>query len=179
LYKSRAAEVSVCLDSFVILCLGGIFMTASSALFAIFQSIGKARVPLILMSGSIVLKFVLNPLLISIPSLNIAGAALSSVIGYIIMTIGGTIMLKKSLPVKIGIFGAVFPPFICACGCGAGAYFVHQLLENHINSTLNVIFSTISGAVIYAILLILTGCFRTSGIRKANFAKKTKKPLAK
>lgn len=179
LYKSRAAEVSVCLDSFVILCLGGIFMTASSAMFGIFQSIGKARVPLILMSCSIALKFLLNPLLISIPSLNIAGAALSSVIGYIIMTIGGTIMLKKAIPVKIGVFGAVFPPFICACGCGTAAFFMHRLLDNNVNPTFNVIISTISGAFIYAILLILTGCFRTSGIRKAKITKKSKKTLAK
>ena len=179
LFKSRAAEVSVCLNSFVILCLGGIFMTASSALFAIFQSIGKAKIPLILMSASIALKFLLNPLLISIPSLNIAGAALSSVIGYIIMAISGTICLKKVLPVKISIFGAFFTPFLCACGCGATALFVHKLLENSINSTLNVIFSTFSGAVVYAILLILTGCFRTSGIINKKNTKKCKKTLAK
>lgn len=179
LYKSRAAEVSVCLESFVILCLGGIFMTASSALFAIFQSIGKARVPLVLMSASIVLKFILNPILISIPSLNIAGAALSSVIGYVIMAIGGTICLKKALPVKISVFGAFFKPFICACGCAAAAFFVNNLLQNTVNLTLNVIFSTFSGAFVYAILLILTGCFRTSGIIKTKNAKKYKKTLAK
>lgn len=179
LYKSRAAEVSVCLNSFIILCLGGIFMTASSALFGIFQSIGKARVPLILMSASIVLKFILNPILISIPSLNIAGAALSSVIGYVIMAIGGTFCLKKVLPVKISVFNTFFTPFICASGCAAAAYFVYQVLQNSISLTLNVVFSTFSGVFVYAILLILTGCFRTSGIIKAKNAKKCKKTLAK
>lgn len=179
LYKSRTAEVSVCLNSFVILCLGGIFMTASSALFGIFQSIGKARVPLILMSASIVLKFVLNPILISIPSLNIAGAALSSVIGYVIMAIGGTLCLKKVLPVKISVFGTFIKPFICASGCAAAAYFVHQLLQNSVNLTFNVVFSTFSGVFVYAILLILMGCFRTSGIIKTKNAKKCKKTLAK
>ena len=179
LYKSRAAEVSVCLDSFVILCLGGIFMTASSALFGIFQSIGKAKIPLILMSASIALKFLLNPLLISIPQLNIAGAALSSVIGYVIMAIGGTICLKIVLPEKINIFGAFFTPFICACGCAAAAFFVHRALETLINPTLNVIISTLLGGVVYAILLILTGCFRTSGIINKKNIKKCKKTLAK
>ncbi len=172
LYKSRAAEVSVCINSFTVLCLGGIFMTASSALFGIFQSIGKAKIPLILMICSIMLKFVLNPILISIPSLNIAGAALSSIIGYIVMTIGGTIALKKNIPFEIGIFKAFFPPFMCACGCGAAAFITYKILESHINSTFCVISSTISGAFVYAILLILSGCFRTSGIRKAKNAKK-------
>ena len=88
-------------------------------------------------------------------------------------------MLKKALPVKIGVFGAVFPPFICACGCGTAAFFMYRLLDNNVNPTFNVIISTISGAFIYAILLILTGCFRTSGIRKAKITKKSKKTLAK
>ncbi len=179
LYKSRSAEVSVCLNSFEILCFGGIFMTISSAMFGIFQSIGKARVPLILMSASVLLKFLLNPLLISIPYLNIAGAALSSVIGYVVMTFGGVFALKRNLPVKISVFGAVFRPFICACGCGAAAYFVHKTLEITLDPTINVIVSTFSGVFIYAILLILMGCFRTSGIRKEKNEKKSKKALAK
>lgn len=179
LYKSRAAEVSVCLNSFVILCLGGIFMVASSAMFGIFQSINKAHIPLILMIGSVLIKLLLNPLLISIPQLNIAGAALSSVIGYIFMTIGGTIALGKYLPEKISIFRAVLPPLVCGIGCGFAAFTAHEMLSGTVGSTANVIFSTITGAFVYAILLILTGVFRTSGIIKRKNVKKFKKPLAK
>jgi len=179
LYKSRAAEVSVCLNSFVILCLGGLFMVMSSAMFGIFQSINKAHIPLILMIGSVLIKLLLNPILISIPRLNIAGAALSSVVGYVFMTVGGTIALRKYLPNRIGIFRAVAPPLICGVGCGFAAFVAHGMLNEAVGSTANVIFSTISGAVVYAILLILTGVFRISDIIKQKNAEKFKKPLAK
>lgn len=179
LYRSRAAEVSVCLNSFIILCLGGLFMVMSSAMFGIFQSINKAHIPLILMIGSVMIKLLLNPILISIPRLNIAGAALSSVLGYIFMTIGGTIALRRYLPQKINISGAVTPPLICGAVCGLAAFLAHKMLSETVSSTLNVIFSTITGAFVYAILLILTGVFRTSGIIKQKNVKKFKKPLAK
>lgn len=179
LYSSRAAEISVCLTSFVILCLGGIFMVTSSAMFGIFQSIGKAHIPLVLMIGSVLIKLVLNPLLISIPQLNIAGAALASIIGYIFMTIGGAVKMRKYLPKKISLFKAVLPTFICGLGCGLSALLAYNLLSDKINPTLNVLFSIIIGAVFYLILLIFTGIFRTNRIIKLKNVKKFEKPLAK
>ena len=179
LYRSRAAEISVCQTSFVILCLGGIFMVTSSAMFGIFQSIGKAHIPLVLMIGSVIIKLVLNPLLISIPWLNIAGAALSSIIGYFFMTVGSMVKMRKYLPEKISLFGAVFPTFICGAGCGFAAFLANKLLEDKVNSTLNVLFSIVIGAICYVILLIFTGVFRTNRIIKRKNIKNLQKPLAK
>ncbi len=178
LYKSRAAEVSVSLNSFIILCLGGIFMVLSSAVFGIFQSINKAHVPLFLMTGSVVIKLLLNPILISIPQLNISGAPLAGMTGYIFMTVCGSIMLNKVLPKKISVFSAVRKPLVCGIICGFSAFITHSLLENRIDPTVNVLFSTFAGAVIYVISLILSGVFRTNGIIKQKNAKNLKKPLA-
>ena len=164
LYKSRAAEVSVCLNSFVILCLGGIFMVISSSLFGIFQSICKAHIPLILMLISVAVKLALNPLLLSIPCLNIAGASISSIAGYIITTVCGIVILQRYLPTKVNFAGAILPPVVCGAACGLAAYISHLILEGMINSNANTAISIFCGATVYVILLILTGIFRTSGI---------------
>lgn len=179
LYKSRAAEIYVCQSSFVILCLGGIFMVTSSAMFGIFQSIGKSHIPLILMIGSVLIKLVLNPILISIPQLNIAGAALSSIIGYIFMTVGGAVKMRKHLPKKISLFGSVLPTLLCGAGCGITAFFANMLLEGKVGQTLNVLISVGIGAIAYIILLVLTGSFRANRIIKKKIVKNFQKPLAK
>lgn len=179
LYRSRSAEVSVCLNSFVILCLGGIFMVMSSAIFGAFQSIGKAHIPLVLMICSVFVKLLLNPILISIPRLNIAGAALASICGYIFMTVSGTVALKKHLPCKIKIFSAVRSPLICGLICGLAAFATRNLLQKRLDLLPTIIFSTITGGFIYVILLILSGNFRTFGIIKHKNVKKFQKPLAK
>lgn len=179
LYRSRAAEVSVCINSFIILCLGGIFMVLSSAIFCAFQSIGKAHIPLVLMICSVFVKLLLNPILISIPQLNIAGAALASVCGYIFMTVTGIVALRKQLPCKIGFLSAIIPPLFSGIICGLTAFASRNLLQNHLNLILMIIFSTISGGFVYVILLIFSGDFRAIGIIKQKKQKKIEKPLAK
>lgn len=179
LYKSRPAEVFVSLQPFIILCMGGIFMVLSSALFGIFQSINKAHIPLILMTGSVIIKLLLNPLLISIPQINISGAPLSGTVGYIFITICGSVILNKKLPKKVNVFSAVRKPLLCGIVCGFMAYIAYSLLNGKVNPMLSVLFSTFTGAVVYVILLILVGVFRTNGIITRKNTKKIKKPLAK
>ena len=137
-------------------------MVISSALFGIFQSIGKPQIPLVLMIISVLLKLILNPILISIPMLNISGAALSSVIGYAFTTFFGIISLKKHLPQKIGIGKAIFPNLINGIICGICAKIVHECVKNSVNELLSAVISVISGVVICAIFTILFGGFRTN-----------------
>lgn len=179
LYKSRAAEVSVCKNSFIILCLGGIFMVISSAIFGIFQSINKAHIPLLMMIGSVLIKLLLNPVLMSIPQLNIAGAPLAGLVGHIFMALCGISLLNKVMPQKVNLLGAIIKPLVCGLACGFSAFITNSMLSGQLEPTVCTIFSTLSGAFVYVILLIFSGFFRTSTIIKRKNAKKFKKPLAK
>lgn len=160
LYGSRAAEVSVCANSFTILCIGGMFMIISSALFGIFQAVGKAYIPLLLMCGSVLIKAILNPLLMSVPQLNISGAAVSTALGYFLMAAAGSALLKKYLSPDIRVIQCVKAPLLRSAACGLTAFCVHRLVFNGTNSPLCVIVSVICGAFIYGILLILGTDFR-------------------
>lgn len=179
LYRSRAAEVSVCLESFVALCFGGLFMITASAMFGIFQAAGKAHVPLALMTASVALKLLLNPMLMSVPALNISGAALASGAGYLLMTVGGAIYIRRRFPAKIRLVNAVLPPVLCGAVCGSFAKITFELTSGVENHTLRVAAAIAAGAFIYGILLIVTGIFRTSGIIKRKIEKNFQKPLAK
>ena len=177
LYRSREAEVTVCLDSFVILCMGGLFMVLSGAMFGIFQAVGKAHIPLILMICSVAVKLVLNPILISLPQLSIAGAAVSSAAGYVIMTAGACIALHRIIPSGVSVFRAVFPAALCGASCGVAAGFSYNFMTRYLDSNLGVILSVGIGAFVYVILLILTGNFRAGGIIKRKIEKNFKNPL--
>lgn len=171
LYRSRAAEVSVCAGSFAVLCVGGLFMIISSALFGVFQAIGKAHIPLILMCFSVALKALLNPLLISIPAMNISGAAVSTAIGYIIMAAVGSAILKRKLGGRISVFSCVKRPLLYSVLCGASAILVYQLLKNAVPAPINVITAVFAGVLVYGISLIPTLNFR----KKRRLIKSTRK----
>lgn len=160
LYSSRAAEVSVCARSFVILCIGGMFMIIASALFGVFQAVGKAYIPLLLMCGSVAVKAGLNPLLMSIPQLNISGAAISTALGYMLMAVAGVALLKKHLSPEIRIFHCLKTPLVGSLACGATALCIHRVLLKGSGSPFCVIISVICGAIVYGLLLIIGVDFR-------------------
>lgn len=160
LYRSRAAEVSACAGAFAVLCAGGLFMIIASAMFGVFQAIGKAHIPLILMCCAVALKALLNPLLISIPALNISGAAVSTAAGYIVMAAAGSLILRRKLGGKISVFACVKRPLFCSLLCGVSAALVFQVVKNALPSPLNVITAVFAGAIVYGISLISTLDFR-------------------
>ncbi len=160
LYSRRAAEVSVCSGAFTILCLGGMFMIIASAMFGVFQAIGKAHVPLILMSFSVGIKALLNPILMSVPQLNISGAALATAIGYVFMSVTGALLLKKLLSPCVNVVSCVWRPFLGALACAACAHVVYSLMNSHVGNLICVAVSVVSGAFVYGISLIINSDFR-------------------
>ena len=160
LYSRREAEVSVCSNAFIVLCLGGFFMIIASAMFGVFQAIGKAHIPLLLMTASVGIKALLNPILMSVTQLNISGAALSTAAGYIFMSVTGAILLKKYLSPCISIPMCVRRPFFGSVACALCAYAVNLVLPDGLNNALCVAVSVISGAFVYGISLIINKDFR-------------------
>jgi len=160
LYSSRLAEVSVCTGAFMVLCTGGLFMIIASAMFGVFQAIGKAHVPLILMSCSVAVKALLNPLLMSVPELNISGAALATAAGYILMSAAGAVILRRELRGKVSVFACVRRPLFCSLICGGAAYITYRAVQNCLPAPINVITAVFVGGLIYGISLIPTVFFR-------------------
>ncbi|MGN0686598.1 MAG: polysaccharide biosynthesis C-terminal domain-containing protein [Oscillospiraceae bacterium] len=178
LYPSRHAEVLVSSGCFRILALFGMFMVIGSALSGVFQAIGKAHIPLAVMAAAVAVKFVLNPLLIIDPDINIKGAAISTVASYAVVCVISVIIIKKYVPCFC-LLRDIFKPMISAAGCAVAAGAVYQLLTYATNEIVCIAAAITSGGVVYILLLIITGFFRTSLIRKLLNAKKTSKTLAK
>ncbi len=160
LYSGRAAEVSVCSGAFAVLCTGGLFMIVASAMFGVFQAIGKAHIPLVLMCFSVALKAILNPVLMSVPQLNICGAALATSACYIMVALTGSVILRRELRGKISVFSCVCRPLISSLFCGIAAGIAYNVLKYSAGMPLNVIIAVLSGAFVYGISLIPTVVFR-------------------
>ncbi len=178
LYKNRLSEISVCINSFTILCLGGFFIILSSIISGIFQAIGKSHISLFLMCGGVVVKFTLNPILLGIKELNISGAALSTVISYMLIALTSVIILKKYIT-KLRIFPIIVCPFISGLLCAVSSKMVYKLLESNFPQPISVVLSIAIGGFVYVILLILTGFFRTSHIINNQKRKKITKGVEK
>ncbi len=159
LYPDRSAEVSTCINAFSVLCIGGIFTILASAFFGIFQAIGKGHIPLIIMTGTIIIKVSLNILLLKIPEINITGAAISTVISYFAAMIAGAVILKKKIK-GLRLIKQNLSVIISAAVCAVTAFGVFICTQETLGSVLSLIATVLTGGFVYILLLILVMRFR-------------------
>ncbi len=159
LYPDRLAEVSVCINAFNVLCIGGTFMIIASALFGIFQAIGKGHIPLLIMTGTIIIKATMNTILMATPQLSITGASLATIISYFIATIASIVVLKRTVK-DVRILTPAIVPALSAIACAISAAFVFNVTEQMLGGLLSLIAAVLTGGFVYIILLILVMFFR-------------------
>ncbi|MDD6920061.1 MAG: MATE family efflux transporter [Eubacteriales bacterium] len=95
-----------------VVCYGCVFMMVSVLLEKIFQSTGNMIYPMIIMTVGAIVNVLLDPVLIfgmfGMPKLDVAGAALATVISQAIAMIVGLILLyTKGSAVKVEIFSKI------------------------------------------------------------------------
>lgn len=95
---------------------------------AILQACGKERLPMIaLISGSLV-KILINWIIIAIPAINIYGAPIGTLIGYLCMAVMNYIFIRRALKSSPNLFRAFGKPLGCSLVMGLTAIAVYRLL---------------------------------------------------
>jgi stage V sporulation protein B len=123
----------------------------SMALATVLQGIGKQNTVFINFAVGLILKLIFNIVFISMPSINIFGSALSTVVCFLYIIISLIVILKKSgfmPPLK----NVILKPFFAALICGITALLICSFSDNKL-VTIIAIFT--SGVVYFIALLIL------------------------
>ncbi|NMB30917.1 MAG: polysaccharide biosynthesis protein [Clostridiales bacterium] len=161
LYPNRPSEVSIAALPLAVMSIGAIMFAIVTPVFSMLQAIGRTDLPVKLMAFCAVIKLVGNVTLIRIPSINILGASISTTISYSVITVMGIVLLLHNAGVGLRIKRIFILPTIAgiACAIGAALMMNSSFLEFHPQA--KTIASIGFGAILYAIVLFITG-----GIRK-------------
>lgn len=95
----------------------------------ILQGIGKLYTATFYSFLGILCKIIANYFLIAIPSINIRGAVLGSIIGYSIPVILNHVVIKKSLKIKFKFLSNSVKPFISSVFMGVIAWAVYHYMS--------------------------------------------------
>lgn len=106
-----------------------IFAALAQTMTGSLQGLGKVYVPAISLVFGCIAKIILNVLLIRIPSVNIYGAAISSIACQTISCAICFCVLAKNCSLKISVFKYVVKPLIAGGVMGAAAICVYRLLS--------------------------------------------------
>jgi stage V sporulation protein B len=154
LFPARAAETAVASAPLTYLGFAVIFLCVSTALFTVLQAASRADIPLKIMLAGVAVKLVLNLALVRIPEIGIKGAAIATLVCYILIFILSLITAVKITKVK-HIAYSLTAIAVSAALCGIAAKSAMEFLPIE-NKVLRLFASIAIAALIYIATLYLT-----------------------
>lgn len=157
LYTS-ASDVAVAAPILTVLGLASFFLCASSLTSTSMQALGRAELPLITMAIGAVVKIVANYFLIPIPGIELMGAAIGTVLCYVVITVLNMIFLRRVAKFKPPLGETFVRPLISCAVMGVVVYFSYKLCEPLAGNLIAVAASIAIGVAVYfAAMLLLRG----------------------
>ncbi|MBZ4670629.1 MAG: spoVB [Oscillospiraceae bacterium] len=157
LYSGREAEIAVSFEALAILGIGSIFLSLSIPVFSMLQAIGYADLPVKIMLIGAAAKLIGNIAFMSIPEININGAALSTVICYILTSYASIKLLCKKTKTSLNRNKLFFKPFLGGIFCAISAVLANLFLAEIVGERLSLLISILLGGIIYILVLFFTG----------------------
>ena len=139
------------------LSFGVIFLTLVQALTAILQGLGKPFIPVVSLFIGAVVKVLLTYSLTVIPSINIRGAAISTVAAYSIAAIIDMVAVIVITKIDFNYKNIFIKPLISSLGMAVVAKLSFMFLAGSIGDKLSTIIAIILAGIVYVILLVITG----------------------
>lgn len=166
LFADSHAEINAAAPSLSIMGAGMIFLCISAAVFPVFQAAGRQDTPVKLMAAGAAVKAAGNIILVPIPKLNAAGAAISTDVSYLIICGAALILLRKASGCSLSnVFRTLGKLVFAGMLCGAGAYLSYDMLSAHFGNNLSTVFSIGIGGIIYIISTYFEGLFDKSTLK--------------
>ena len=138
---------------------------------AILQASGKERLPMIaLITGSVV-KIAVNWIIIAIPSVNIFGAPVGTLIGYLCMAVLDYIFIRRALNQNPNLLKAFGKPLFCSLAMGISAILIYCLSDlllhgaGKIGLALSMMLSIAVAIAVYMFAVIRTRCITGEDLR--------------
>lgn len=157
LYSSNWDEAVNVAPTFAILAVGVLFVSIVQTVSGILQGIGKQNIPVINMCIGIVIKIVITYFLVSIPSLNIKGAGIGTLITYVVVAGLDLYATRKYTGARFDIGLTVIRPGIATAAMAAAAWFVYYVVFGGVQGhKIGCLLAIAVAAFVYVVMLFVT-----------------------
>ena len=153
LYPNEPASVGGIL---AIMAIGVVFLSLIQSFTSVLQGMGKAHIPVFNLFVGAAVKFVLTYVLTALPSLNVKGAAISTVVAYVVAAVLDYFSVKKYLGLKFSVNDFLFRPLITAGIMGIIARVTYVLTVPFAGNSISTLLAVAVGGVVYVVTLFLT-----------------------
>ncbi len=156
-----------------------IFNVLAQTINGALQGLGKVMVPAIAFSIGVVIKFILNIVLIPIPSIGVNGAAIGTIMCNVVACIIGFSVLKKNMDIKFKFSKYVIKPIIATIIMSVCSYAIYLGINSIISGKIATIIAIGLAVVIYLLAIIALKIFTKEEIFMIPYGQKIYKLLEK
>ncbi len=165
LYPGKINEVALSGELLSILSISIVFICLSMPLASILQGLSRTDIPIKIMIVSALLKLFINDKLIKIPTLNIYGAAIGTLISFSFVFVALLISVKVTSGVQISVSSVFLKPITSAIFSGVLCYFSYNYLLEIFGNLISLLFSLVISMSFYIILLLFFRGFHKSDLK--------------
>lgn len=155
LFGGKPEEVIVATPLLAILGIAVIFASACSPINSMLQAVGRADLPVKIMAVCASIKLIANYIMVGIPEINIRGAAIGTLVCYVMIMTISLCFLFRITELKINYMTVFIKPLISALLCAGTAYLVSSVLRAAMSQNIATILGICAGGVIYLASLVL------------------------
>ena len=163
----------------VLLCVTLPFASLTYVLNGVLYGAGKQFVPAVSIGIGSAIKLVLNLVLVNIPSLNIYGAIIGTIVYQIFVFIVEAVVVYRLVGLEMNYVKVFVKPFISAALMSGAVAGVYKLLISFVGNTAATLLSIVSGVILYATLILIFKTFGEDDLEGIPFGDKLIKVLGK
>ncbi len=177
IFDSNPMEVAIAARLLRPMGIAAVFVAVAGAVNSMLQAVGRVYVPVKMMLGGAMIKFLINWALISVPSINISGAPWGTLGCYLFIMLGGMTVLMRTIDGDIGLFPMFVRPLFCSALCCITALWLLDLLSGRYSDRLTLAIAILCGGCVYLATLLLAGGIQENDLYLLKSDSKIKKLL--
>ncbi len=160
-------------------------MALSQPMTNMLQALDKTKVPLVSLSIGALVKLVANFIFVAIPSINVNGAVIGTVLCYVVIVAINLVAIIKTTRIRINFISVFVKPVVCGVLCGLAAYTSFGLCNRFLPETMAIknLFSLAVaigfGGLVYVISMLLIKGISKDDVNMLPKGEKIAKMLAK
>jgi stage V sporulation protein B len=153
-----------------VLCLTIPFIITSQTSTSMLQAIGRIYRPVVNLSLGCLIKVIITYSLVAMPEINIYGAPIGSIAGFMIASILNLRLLKKTLKIKLNYYDILIKPAFAAILMIIAVVFTYMNVYNiTVSNGISCLVSIAVGGIVYGLLILVFGVFKYSYIKNRFF----------
>lgn len=153
LYSDQKASAVAAVPTLMIMSISVIFLAITQTSVGVLQSIGKQMVPVIHLAVGCVGKVIATFILVGVHDINIKGAAIGTMVAYVVALILNNRSVKRYTGVKFNYNLTYLRPCIAAALMGVCAFAAHKLMAGFLGNSIATLLAIVIGAGVYAVLI--------------------------